>query len=185
MTSIGLVSLEEHFYSQAVYDSLDDRGHQLFQRNPGFLRDLQDIDGSRLSSMDESNVACQVISHGWQTGKGASPDTCRAGNDELATRIKSRPDRFAAFAVLPMADPGASAAELDRCVKQLGFVGALVDNHVDGRSFDGPEYDVLWSKATELDVPIYLHPALAPQAIVQEHYSGQYPAEAAFSIAHV
>ncbi|QIW99807.1 hypothetical protein AMS68_005325 [Peltaster fructicola] len=181
--SIPLISLEEHFYSHAVYNALDERGRQVFEHNPGYLKSLEDIDGERLTSMDQNGVTCQVISHAWQTG-GAGPDVCKAGNDELANRIRDRHDRFAAFAVLPMGDPRASAIELERCVKQLGFVGALVDNHVDGKYFDGPEYDVLWQRASDLDVPVYIHPTLTSASAIEERYSGNYPAGSAFSLAH-
>jgi predicted TIM-barrel fold metal-dependent hydrolase len=58
-------------------------------------------------------------------------------------------------------------------VARLGFVGALVDNHADGKHFDSAEYDTLWSKATELDVPIYLHPTW-PSARMAEAFVGEY-----------
>ena len=45
----------------------------------------------------------------------------------LAAEVRKRPARFAAFAALPMQDPEAATAELTRCVKELGFVGALVN----------------------------------------------------------
>ena len=51
----------------------------------------------------------------------------REANDVLAAEIAKRPDRFAGFAALPMQDPDEAARELTRCVKELGFVGALVN----------------------------------------------------------
>ena len=51
----------------------------------------------------------------------------KQANDMLAEEVRKRPDRFAAFAALPMQDPEAATAELTRCVKELGFVGALVN----------------------------------------------------------
>jgi predicted TIM-barrel fold metal-dependent hydrolase len=59
-------------------------------------------------------------------------------------------------------------------VAQLGFVGALIDNHADGKHFDSAEYDVLWAKACDLDVPIYLHPTW-PSARMAEAFVGEYP----------
>lgn len=64
-----------------------------------------------------------------------------------------------------MHDPKEAAAELKRCVTQLGFKGALVNDTqragADGDEmifYDGHEWDVFWSTVTELDVPFYLHP---------------------------
>jgi 2,3-dihydroxybenzoate decarboxylase len=61
-------------------------------------------------------------------------------------------------------DPGAAAAELERCVKQLGFKGAMVNGYSNigdrdtGEYLDEPKFEVFWSKVAELDVPVYLHP---------------------------
>lgn len=64
-----------------------------------------------------------------------------------------------------MHDPNEAAQELTRCVKDLGFKGALVndtqrtDEKGDGMIFyDNPKWDVFWKTCTELDVPFYLHP---------------------------
>ncbi|KAJ5134830.1 2-3-dihydroxybenzoic acid decarboxylase [Penicillium atrosanguineum] len=76
------------------------------------------------------------------------------------------PDRMGAFATLSMHDPAQAAQELERCVKEYGFHGALVNNWqhagADGETYlfyDQPEYDVFWKKCVELDVPFYLHPS--------------------------
>ena len=71
-----------------------------------------------------------------------------------------------------MSDPLAAARELERCVTQLGFLGALVDNHADGCFYDGAEYHPFWAKAQELDVPIYLHPTWPSEDMYQAFYSG-------------
>lgn len=89
--------------------------------------------------------------------------------------------RFAAFAVLPVSDAAECAYELERCVVQLKFVGALIDNHADGRHFDSTVYDLLWAKASELDVPIYLHPTF-PSARMAEGFMGEYPRHVGVSL---
>ena len=61
-----------------------------------------------------------------------------------------------------MIEPDAAAKELVRCVREFGFVGALIDNHVSGKYYDGPEYHPVFQAAQELDVPIYLHPSKYP-----------------------
>jgi 2,3-dihydroxybenzoate decarboxylase len=64
-----------------------------------------------------------------------------------------------------MHDPKQAADELRRCVKEYGFLGALVNDTQrtgsDGEEmifYDNAEWDVFWSAVTELDVPFYLHP---------------------------
>ena len=69
--------------------------------------------------------------------------------------------RFAGFAMPPMNNPPAAAAELEPCVKELEFVGTLVPNHDQGRYYDDEHFWPVFSKAQELGVPIYLHPTSA------------------------
>jgi predicted TIM-barrel fold metal-dependent hydrolase len=85
-------------------------------------------------------------------------------NDILAAEVRKRPDRFAAFAALPMQDAEAAIAELTRCVKELGMVGALVNGFSQTATpdnvtyYDLPQYRSFWRAVEGLDVPFYLHP---------------------------
>jgi predicted TIM-barrel fold metal-dependent hydrolase len=99
----------------------------------------------------------------------------REMNDHLAAAIAGHPDRFAGFAVLPMQSPDAAAVEFRRAVKELGFVGALINGSTEGRFLDHPSYDGLLSTAVDLDVPIYIHPHLAPEAVRQAYFSDLEP----------
>src|SRR5690606_29384982 len=99
----------------------------------------------------------------------------REMNDHLAAAIARYPDRFAGFAVLPLQSPDAAAVELRRAVKELGFVGALINGSTEGRFLDHLSFDGLLSAAVDLDVPIYIHPHLAPDAVRQVYFSGLEP----------
>ena len=63
-----------------------------------------------------------------------------------------------------MQDPEIAARELERCVKELGFRGALVNgfsqvgNADTAVYYDLPQYRPFWAVAERLDVPFYLHP---------------------------
>ena len=70
-----------------------------------------------------------------------------------------------------MLSPEATAAELQRSVKELGFHGANINGTTEGRFLDHPSYDALLAAAVELDVPIYIHPHLPPEAVRQAYYS--------------
>ena len=98
-----------------------------------------------------------------------------AMNDHLAAAVARHPTRFAGFAVLPMQSPEACAAELRRSVKDLGFVGANINGTTDGRFLDHPRYEGLLATAVELDVPIYIHPHLAPEPVRAAYFSGLEP----------
>ena len=175
-----LIALEEHFLSTAVLNAFDQAYQEQFKAIPMAKEKLSDLDELRLSEMAKGKVSMQVISHAPAPG-GASLEQCRQGNDQLAAAVRNRPDRFAGFAVLPVADPAGCAQELERSVKELGFVGALIDNHVNGVYYDGPEYDVMWQKAEELDVAIYLHPTW-PSENMMPQYTGNFSGGASRSL---
>lgn len=167
-----IITLEEHFLSKASLASLSKKtgGLQHFPV-PGLWDKLTEAGPLRIKHMDAGKVSLQVISHG---PSELSPEQSRAGNDELIEAIRSYPTRFAGFAVLPMGHPEEAAAELQRtCSGAAGvkFVGALLENHTEaGKYYEGPEYDVLWQQASDLDVPIYLHPTWQSDAVFEAAY---------------
>jgi predicted TIM-barrel fold metal-dependent hydrolase len=93
-------------------------------------------------------------------------------NDHLAAVCAKHPTRFAGFASLPLATPDACADELRRAVKELKFLGAMINGTTENRFLDHPSYDGLLAAAVELDVPIYIHPHLPPPAVNEIYYSG-------------
>ena len=95
----------------------------------------------------------------------------RRANDRLYEVIRTNPARFAAFAVLPVADPKAAADELERCVTRLGFKGAMTHGLTEeGMFMDNKRFWPIFERAAALDVPIYLHPAEPHPAVVQAYY---------------
>jgi predicted TIM-barrel fold metal-dependent hydrolase len=178
-----VVALEEHFTVPALVRGIDPgaisrRGFRP-RRAPASgvnpLELLPDMDTERLRYMDEAGITVQVLS-----GTGPGPDLvpgpdgvalAKELNDYLAAAVARHPDRFAGFAAMPMQSPDACPAELKRAVKDLGFVGVMVNGTTEGRFLDHPSYDGLLATAVELDVPVYIHPHLPPAAVRQAYYS--------------
>lgn len=132
-------------------------------------RRIVDFDNVRLPEMDQYGIEYSVISltsPGVQgeTDAGVAVTRARKANDALALSVSAHPDRFGAFAALPLQDVDAAVAELDRCVTELGFHGALVNSHTScsdngGVAYlDEPQFEPLWEKLESLGVPLYLHP---------------------------
>ena len=173
-----LLSLEDHFVSSTCQQDDVAQTLQLHQFPPRILQRLVDVDSQRLEVMDEGNVRLQVVS---LIPVCVGIKECRQTNDEIRKAVQKHPGRFAGFAALPMATPEEIAAELERCVKELGFVGALVPNHANGTYYDGPEYLPMWQAAERLDVPIYLHPC-PPSSGMVPHFAGNYSDDVSFAI---
>jgi predicted TIM-barrel fold metal-dependent hydrolase len=140
---------------------------------------LDDVGDQRLADMDAGGIDVQVLSHGAPGTEQLEPKQAirlaREANDYLADAIAVHPDRFAAFATLPTAAPGAAADELERATGKLGFKGALINGHVQGKFLDAPEFWPIFERAEGLGVPIYVHPTVPPPAVREAYYGGLTP----------
>jgi predicted TIM-barrel fold metal-dependent hydrolase len=163
----GKIGLEEHF---AISDTLSD--------SKGFLADavwselesrLMDMQERRIAEMDRHGMQMMILSLNAPAVQAIADakkaiDTARRANDYLAREVAKRPDRFQALAALAMQDPDAATRELQRCVKELKFRGALVNGFSqieDPNSMvylDDKRYAGFWAECEKLDVPFYLHP---------------------------
>lgn len=172
------ITLEEHFVSEAFTASAGlPPGIDLYDITT-LQRKLRGVGDERIKDMDDAGVTFQIVSHN-AAGEVSDAEVCRKSNDELYRGVKRNPERFAGFAMLPMADAIAATQELERCIKELGFLGALVCNHARGEFYDTKKYHQLFEKLQELDVPLYLHPT-SPWKDTKAYYEGAYPKEIAF-----
>lgn len=167
MDALAKIALEEHFVTPELGHCIAAVGWpaEAWRR---VIAGLKDIDGHRLEEMDAAGIERAVLSLGSDgiqsiTARSEAVAIARDANDALAELVAQRPDRFSGFAALPMQDPEAATAELERAVGELGFVGALVNGfsevgNGDIAYYDQPEYDNLWMTVERLGVPFYLHP---------------------------
>jgi 2,3-dihydroxybenzoate decarboxylase len=95
----------------------------------------------------------------------------REANDFLAREIGKRPHRYSGFAHLAMQDPRAAADELERCVRELKFCGAMINGHTSGQYLDHPSLQPFWERAEELLAMIYIHPTdpVTPAPVLDGH----------------
>jgi uncharacterized protein len=83
---------------------------------------------------------------------------CRAYNTMLYRDLTSQSPRLKGVALLPLQDPPAAARELERCVGELGLVGAMVS--ADSYYLLGhARFDPIYATAQRLGVPIGVHAA--------------------------
>ena len=117
----------------------------------------------RFADMDAAEVDVQVLSATPQSylydQEPALTAACAAlQNDQIAKLVAAHPDRFLGIATLPMQAPELAAAELRRAVRTRGLRGAMIGSNVMGRNLDHPELEPIWAAASELDVPLLIHP---------------------------
>ncbi len=176
---IGKIAFEEHM---AIEETLEDS--RSFAGGSGkwdeFSRQILDMGDERLAGMDRNGIEFTILSLNapavqaiLETDKAI--EISRRANDRMAAAVAKHPRRFAAFAALPMQDPDAASRELTRCVKELGFKGALVNGFTQKNVpdsaiyYDIPEYRSFWSTVSQLDVPFYLHPRMPIPARAQPY----------------
>ena len=154
----GKIALEEHW---AIEDTLAGNSTTpvvMTDWRERVRRGLLDVHGERLADMDRNGIEFTILSlnaPGIQTitDIGAAVETAQRSNDLLAEEIARQPKRFAGFAALPMQDPEAAILELKRCVKDLGFVSAMVNGFSQRNTpetviyYDIPEYLPFWAAA--------------------------------------
>jgi aminocarboxymuconate-semialdehyde decarboxylase len=131
----------------------------------------------RLADMDSLGVDVQVVStnvafYKYDQDVATTTAIARDCNNEVHQMTLDYPDRFAGLATLPMQDVPAAIAELERCMIQLGFKGAMINDHVNGRTFDAPEFLPFWKAAEQMHAVLLIHqarPTLVTQRTQRYH----------------
>ncbi len=175
----GKIALEEHM---AIEETLE--GSRNFAGDSGrweaFSRELLDLGERRIEAMERNGIEFALLSLNAPAVQ-AIADTeeavavARKANDRIAEAASRHPQRYAGLAALPMQSPEAAARELTRCVRELGFRGAMVNGFTRRGGpdtaiyYDIPEYREFWAAVSELDVPFYLHPRTQIPARAQNY----------------
>jgi predicted TIM-barrel fold metal-dependent hydrolase len=177
-----IIAIEEHVLPEdirlawATIPGADDRTLGL---NPGVIGErLADVGEQRLSLMDETGVDVQVLSlttPGLNNLGARSVDLARRVNDLLAETVAARPSRFQAMAALPAASEDV-ARELQRCVKDLGFKGAILYGRMGDKPLDHAIFEPTFACAAELGAPLLIHPQIPTSSVRNAYYAGFGPA---------
>jgi len=162
----GKIAFEEHFNLARLIDQVPP------YENPASMaeikRRLLDVADERLGEMDAAGIAYSLLSL-MSPGVQAVADSdeavtlARQANDYLADIVTANPTRYGGMTSLPLGDPAASIAELERATTELGFPGVMINGYNDtadgkGWYYDHERYYPLWERIEALEVPVYLHP---------------------------
>jgi predicted TIM-barrel fold metal-dependent hydrolase len=180
---LRVIAIEEHFITPMYREHVganEFRKFYLQSRSAQLGHDIveqnSDLGQKRLAHMDAAGVDVQVLSFGSPGPQAFAADVAvpmaRDANDRLYQTIEEYPGRFAGFAALPTADPETAAEELARCVTKLGFSGAMIHGHQQGKFLDERKYWPIFERAEALDVPIYLHPTVPHPDAMKSYFAG-------------
>src|SRR5579863_4668067 len=125
------ITLEEHFVTPEILKkstAIQPASRNIFVK--AVEEKLLDLGKGRIADMDAAGIDLQVMS---LTNAGldkldgpTATSLAHDANDKLAEAVRAYPQRFGAFATLGLQEPQKAAAELDRCVRKLGFKGTLI-----------------------------------------------------------
>lgn len=169
---LPFIGTEETFSTHELM-ALNDR---LFLEDTG----LAEIGPRRIGAMDEAGLNIQILSAhtpGVQNvpGQEGIDFAYRLNKLLVDGPMAAHPGRFQAFATLPLQDPEASADELERAVREDGFLGALTNGIIGKKFLDHPDFEPVLARAETLDVPIYIHPGIPPDEVFQIYYGNMRP----------
>jgi len=120
----------------------------------------------RLKGMDAMAIDMEVLSINpfwYRKDRDTAEAICKINNEKLAELCTSKPDRFAAFASLPMQAPDLAVTMLETAIKKQGLKGAAIGASVLGEDFSGERFHPVWKKAEELGAVLFVHPQSTPQ----------------------
>ncbi len=133
----------------------------------------------RIAFMDANGVSAQIMGYGNNspmhlTKEQRGVELCKMANDELYEAAQRYPGRLYGYATLPLCDVEEAVKEVERCVKELGFVGVIINGQYQGKFIDDPAFFPILEKIAELDVCLYIHPNEVDGPILDRYYKGEW-----------
>jgi aminocarboxymuconate-semialdehyde decarboxylase len=119
---------------------------------------------ARLRAMDALGVDVQILSvlpplYRYELDLDIALPAVRAINDDIADLCRMWPDRFLGLATLPLQDPAASIAELERCMGELGLIGASIGTYVRDENLDDPKLFPVFEALEAHHAFVFCHPS--------------------------
>lgn len=120
-----------------------------------------DLD-ARLKAMNRTGIAVQALSLTapmvYFAGGALARRLAQAFNDACAEAHTAHPDRFVGCATLPMQEPTAALAELERAARLPGVRAVYLGTNVNGRELSDAAFSPIFERCQEYELPVLLHP---------------------------
>jgi 6-methylsalicylate decarboxylase len=157
------IDVHAHYWTEDYLDLLVDLG----KADAGEARGLGAGDGAeleaRLRLMDRAGIEMQVLSAAPQLPYGEDGDKAAKlatfVNDQYSNVVERYPDRFRAFAALPLPHVEESLGEMHRGLDELGMAGVVMNTTVLGLALVDPVYEPIFAELNRRGAVLYLHPA--------------------------
>jgi 6-methylsalicylate decarboxylase len=170
------IDVHAHYWTDDYLDLLVDLG----KADAGAARGIGAGGGTeleaRLRLMDQAGVDMQVLSacpqlpYSDDTEKATT--ATRFVNDQYARLVENHPDRFRAFAALPMPHVDRAIGEIRRALHDLGMAGVAMNTTILGRALVEQEFEPIFAELDSRGTVLYLHPAgnSACSPLIRDHH---------------
>lgn len=182
MTTGRRFDLHTHYYPSIYFDRIrDSRSDFSFANSPsgqtiityrgarffGITPPMTDV-SKRLEDMDRVGIDVEVVSlstpNVFFADARHQPEIARLVNDAYAELMADHPQRFRAFASIPMDAPDDAVREAHRAVDELKMNGVILLSNIGGKALTSPEYRPFFAEANRMKLCILLHPMLPANA---------------------
>lgn len=158
------IDVHAHCFPQTYLDLVTSYG----SRSADYARGMNAGDSAeeleaRFAMMDAAGIGKQILSISPQLpyfkSESHAVEAARLANDIYADLVGRFPDRFAAFAAIPLPHVDASLHEIARVLDEPGMVGVTVANSILGRALVDPAFEPIYSELNRRGAALFVHPA--------------------------
>jgi aminocarboxymuconate-semialdehyde decarboxylase len=166
-----VIDVHHHFMPRAVFDRLKAEAggaRRLVNDRISITLtdDLHQVE-RHLQTMDEGGVDAAILTYSGVSILGL--EVCRLLNDGMAEVQRAHSGRLYGSVHVPLDQPQAALAELERGVRELRLVAVALPTSAPGIALDMPALRPVWQKIAELGRPVILHPAMLPSGATTDY----------------
>jgi len=170
------IDFHNHFYPPEYLKKLEEWGQRYeFVQDPTGLKIVKEKGArflgitsehvnveQRIADMDRIGIDIQVLTltapNVYFTTRKRNLYLAQMSNGFFAELCQKYPDRFIAFASVPLKHPEDAIEELHRAVKDLGMKGIVLGSNIDGKHLHSKEFWPFYEEVDRLGLPIFIHP---------------------------
>lgn len=158
--SCGLVDVHAHYLPPRYTQALSDAG--LVTLDGGFPIPAWS-EAATLAHMEQHGIEALMLSVsspsvGFVEDPAKRVELARHVNEFAADIVQRNPQKFGAFATLPLPDVAASLAELRYALDELELDGVVVETNSDGLYLGNPQFEPLFAELDKRQAVLFLHP---------------------------
>src|SRR5688500_9116857 len=202
------IDLHNHVVPQTIVDalmqkperygmSIEEKDGKRWFNSHGRLAELAPVfydADAKVEWMDANNLDVAAISAGppiyfyWLRPE-IGLEAAKLANDGIAQMVAKRPDRLRGMAHLPMQDPDAAIAELERVVKEHQFKAVELGTSIEGKPLANPRFRKILKTIEQLDCFVFAHPyQCLAQGGMDEYYLSNFvgfPLDTTLMVTHL